>query len=419
MALYNFSGVMTWKRYLKKNSFIVDSKGALRKSRPTLDYSVSEGFIENIGNEETLARIFGKNFVTLGGTLFRTVNFGVESQKVGSLHYPIEELGAAFEWGMSLLLFQLGAKRKLFDEIIESQRKINKTINAPALSDAMDSYLIGRNQLERGLLVEALESFIEAEGKNNKDFLTQYSLGYLRLYGMDNNCDLIDILKAKKHFLNSALYARAESPKIPMSRIICGEALLNASIAFYVHATENMLYGNKKKARQLIYNSAKLAINAGAIYPRLSESFYQLARTSALLGKVDIAIKSLIRAIIFDRNYCIKADNDDDFFMIRPDIFKLFRSLRSHEKKMAEKVLYELYTLPNKAPWLKKIDKKNMTQIKKEILKAKNYHDKGKLFDYLDCSDLCARVMSKIKNLNELQIQRYYENQRKKKSWIL
>ena len=412
MAMFNFKDGMTWKDYLRDNSFFPDSTGALGKTVVPVDYAVSESIKQYVTNDAALSGTFIE-IIGINGTL--PVGFGVTGRKINSVHHGMELLGAVFEWGMSFLWFCSTQNSQTLNDILKKLYKLYGTANSHRLSEAMDLYYMGRIRLEKGLLDKALESFCQAEKLNDTDILTQHSLGYLYLYGLDDACDLIDPAKAHKHFMNSARYLSTEMPRIPHGSAICSEAYYQASVASYVQAAEEKAIGNDKNAGQLIYESARLAINACKISPKLAENFYQLARISAILGKTELSFKSLIKAIQIDRNYCIKADIDNDFYYLRPELARLYKSLRNRERQRAKKILQKLQVLPDHTTWVKSIDKGKKGLIKAELLQAKDCYDNGTLFDCLDCIDQCAHVIGIYKTLKEQRTWKKYQKHSKKK----
>jgi len=252
------------------------------------------------------------------------------------------------------------------------------------LTQAREFYNIGRKRLQKGLIDKALEAFLKSEEKNDTDFLLQYILGHLYLYGKDKDCSVINLPQAEKHFRDAARYAQSEISSLPEARRYCGEAYLNASIACYAQASEKNLSGNKHEVEDHLKEAANLAKEATKIYPKLTEGFYQRAKTLALLGKAKVAIQSLRSAIKADRNYCLKADIDRDFESIRPQMLEFFDTLRQQATGMMkdsldaiEKILDEHVFLSEKAQQIKK-------EVENLIQQAKDLYKEGTYFDCLD-----------------------------------
>jgi len=74
---------------------------------------------------------------------------------------------------------------------------------------------MGCDQMNRGLLHEALESFLGSEQKNRADYLMQLELGRLYLYGKNADDNVVDLEKARSHLLLAARYGKAEIAFLP------------------------------------------------------------------------------------------------------------------------------------------------------------------------------------------------------------
>jgi WD40 repeat protein len=197
------------------------------------------------------------------------------------------------------------------------------------MTQAREFYRIGCDRLSKGLLDKALEAFQESAKKDDANFMTQLLMGKLYLYGVNDECNVVDLQKAEEHLRAAARFAKAEAKLLPEATRYAGEAFLHASIASYAQANDKVVQGNTAEAQALLQNSFDLAKQATQTYPQLSESFYHQAKFAALLGDGKTAAESLRRAIELDEAYCLKADSDIDFRFVLSDVNQLFHGLRN------------------------------------------------------------------------------------------
>lgn len=372
MATYYASSGLSWKQYLQANSFVQDITGSIQKTGKETSYAISEQAKQIITSNDTLSSISQQGFDKLG-------------QKLDSVNLGIEQLGASFEWGMGLLIEQAKIQNQFLQGILERLDAIHLTLKTPTLTQAREFYNIGQDRLNKGFFDKALEAFHKAEEKNDTDFLTQFAIGHLCLYGCNDDCDVINLSKAQQYFCNAARYARAEIKHLPEAKKYCGEAYFHASVACYVQAKECQLTGDDTyRSKLLLHEAIELSQKATAIYPELAEAFYQSAKANALTGNADVAINSLAVAIQTDRNYCLKADNDHDFDQIRHRIIDLFRRL---QQETAQKIKIEIERLGkfrDEYIYLTDSAQKIKTTIENTIEKAEQAYQNGTYFDCLD-----------------------------------
>ncbi len=314
MASYNWRSGLTYQQHLQNEAYLRDVTGEIRKSGQENRLVLSEQTRQLTASNEALARAFGDRFDQVNGTL---------QEGFGQVGEGIAALGAAFEWGMSLLIQRMDEQNRLLDGILQRLEAIHHTLQTPTLTQAREFYNIGRDRLRKGLLDKALESFLQAEAKNDTDFLTQYSLGHLYLYGVNEDSSTLNLPKAEQHFRNAARYAKPEIQQVPDAQRYCGEAYFHASVACYLQACASR---DAPTARRLWEESRKLADTAQRVYPQLSEALFQQAKSAALLGDAPAALHSLTLAFKADRN----------FDSLRPQIFKVIEGLREEAKKQAQ-----------------------------------------------------------------------------------
>jgi tetratricopeptide (TPR) repeat protein len=395
MAEYYFGSGLTWMEYLQANSFIRDVTGAIRKNGNETRYVISEETRNLVSSNEALSLAFEEGFDEVSGTLSEGFGmlgrrlddigegFEIVGQRLAAISGGIERLGAAFEWGMGLLAEQLAVQDQLLGNILQRLDAIHETLQTPTLTQAREFYNIGKDRLGKGLLDKALEALLKAEEKNDTDFLTQYELAHLYLYGMNEDCNVIDLPKAEKHFRNAARYAKAEIPYLAEANKYCGKAYFHASVACYVQAGKQRQCGQNVEAQRLLQEAINLAQHATEVYPELSEGFYQHAKTCSVTGETTTALQSLKQAIKIDRNYCLKADLDRDFDGIRPALLGLFENLRQIARQNAQTAIESIERLLDHHAFPTN-RKQVRTEIETFLQRARNAYQRGTYFDYVD-----------------------------------
>jgi len=288
------------------------------------------------GNDE-LVREFGKGFDTTNRTL--EWGFSNVADGLSEISSAIEDLRADFNYNIGLVIEQMQIQNKLITEVIEKLDTIHKTLETPLLTQAREFYRIGAERLQRGLLDKALEAFLKAEEKNDADFFTEFQLGKLYLYGIDEDDNVIDLQKAKKHLRLAIRYGKGELKVLHDFNRWAGEACFHAAIACYVQVNEPEIKENPAEVKRLLEEARNFAKESCEIYPQISEAYYHYAKFSALLGDSENTVSNLEKAVTMDRRYCIKAEIDKDFDAVRTKVIELYEKLRKDSEIKAKELL--------------------------------------------------------------------------------
>ena len=207
---------------------------------------------------------------------------------------------AAFEWGISDVVWQIEMKSARMKEFI-------KPLYAAA--DKKTKHL--REEVEedygQGHTDYALENFLILTRENEFDFSAHMSVGIIYLFHK------IDKEKALDYFDKAVTYAQKQSTYY-------------ASYALLYKALIKRDYG-------LIEEAERLTKKAVATLSNFTEAMYQNALCNALLNKPDKAIPLLKQAIDIDVVYCLKINNEPAFDGIRPQITKLFEEVREERNE--------------------------------------------------------------------------------------
>jgi len=231
----------------------------------------------------------------------------------------LDKLDASFNWGFSQFIAQMGSLSDSLEELIALARN-------PSQTWAYEQFNIARDAFRKDLSEDALEylnSAIFGNGGNTGyklDHRFHMLVGLIRLGNTESsNKEIIDLEKAELAFLQAAKYAKADYPNE------ASNAMLSASWASYCA-------GDLEKAKAHALESISLD-------SEVPESHYQISKIHMNLAQPSEAIPFLEKAIDIDRNYAIKALDDDDF-LDQPDALdELFAKLLEREKLLFEKSL--------------------------------------------------------------------------------
>jgi len=235
------------------------------------------------------------------------VGFGLDRIADG-----LESLASAFEWGLSEVVWQLEQQRTVLEEIL-------RVLQAPLDTQSKELRKRAEYAYRNGWIDDALEDFLESERKNRYDFTIHQSLGDIYLFHKK------DSERALEYYEKAAKYATPESP-------------YHASLALLHIGLINYLQGNSQKA----YEATSKAIE---LSPNLYEAHYQHAQYCASLGKYDEAMEFLRKAIAGDRYYCLKADSEKDFDVMREQLRSFFQDSQNAAQDQARSEIYRAQKL--------------------------------------------------------------------------
>jgi len=231
MSIWHPLSGVTYDQYLQANSFVRDMTGNLKSVGKSLRTRISDQTRTLVASNQQLAASFGNGFDSVNNTL--VWGFGRVEHSLQDVAASVDSLHADFDYTMGLLLDELRSQNRLLNELLNKLDAIQKTLENPTLTQAREFYRIGCERLSKGLLDKALDAFLEADKRNDTDFFTQYQIGNLYLYGIDEYTNLVDFAKAKRHLLLAVRYAKVEMRAEPEFGRWAAEALFHASVAVY------------------------------------------------------------------------------------------------------------------------------------------------------------------------------------------
>ncbi|OGM11676.1 hypothetical protein A2Z22_01980 [Candidatus Woesebacteria bacterium RBG_16_34_12] len=276
------------------------------------------------------------------------INFGIDRLSDG-----LESLASAFEWGFSELVWQIEQQRKELNNIL-------KVLEAPLDTQAKELKKRAEDAYKNKWIDDALEDFLESEKKNRYDFTVHQYLGNIYLF--EKNTPEM----AMKYYEKAVKYSTPKSP------YYASYALIHVALIYYLEKDFKKAYDATSKAIEL--------------YPTLYEAHYQHAKYCANLGKYDEAIKHLNEAQIGDKYYCLKADSDKDFQVMKKQLISFFELLRINAQKEAEIELNQAQELVQSAESQESDEyaPDSFELAKNKLKEAKNLFGRKSYFDYLD-----------------------------------
>lgn len=329
-----------------------------------------------LGNDvRTQTDLISKSTKAMIGAQIASTNAILSSQErisegIDNLSYGIDRveqgmagLQAAFEWGISEVVWQIEQNREVLRDILE-------VLSAPLDTQAKELRKRAEGAYANGWFEDALEDFLESERKNRYDFSIHISIGMIYLF------QKIDKDKALEYFDKAIKYAKPNSG---------------------YHASFALLHkGLIKRDLGLIEEAERCASEAVELSPDFAEAMYQNAQYTALLAKPDKSVQLLKKAIELDVNYCEKTSHEKDFEKIGPSITNLFVQLREKEAAKAR----EGFALISK-----KIDR--FDSLLREITNQESVEAENK--DLKKCLDRIKELMRRNSYRDYLEANRWID----------
>ena len=216
----------------------------------------------------------------------------------------IEELQATFEWGFTELIWQIEQEREVLKNIL-------KVLQAPLDTEAKELRKRAEYAYRNGWIDDAFEDFLESEKKNRYDFTIHQNLGNIYLFEKKDPGNALEY------------YEKAVKYATPKSSYYTSISLLHMGLLKYLQEDFRGAYEATSKAIELS--------------PNFYEAHFQHAQYCVKLGKYDEAIRYLRKAIVDgDRYYCVKANSEKDFNIIKKQMRSLFKELRDEARSQAK-----------------------------------------------------------------------------------
>jgi len=273
----------------------------------------------------------------------------------------LESLASTFEWGFSEMVWQLEQQRAVLEEILT-------VLQVPLDTQAKELRKRAEDAYRNGWIDDALEDFLESEKRNRYDFTIHQSLGNIYLFHKK------DPEKALGCYEKAVKYAAPRSP-------------YHASLALLHIGLTDYLQGDFQKAYEATSEAIELS-------PNLYEAHYQHAQYCANLGKYGEAINHLREAVKGDRYYCLKADSEKDFDVMKERLRSFFEHLLDKAQNQARGAIDKAQELIMDAESyglssLRESGKatSEFRAARKNLSEAKQFLERASLFDCWDATD--------------------------------
>jgi tetratricopeptide (TPR) repeat protein len=309
----------TYLEYLQENAYVKDVNDNIRQVSEKAVEKLSDNLsLSLVATSEQLAHSFSQSIETMNNSM--DYGMSIMTERLSGIEYAIEELNSKFDYSLSLVIHQLEIANKLNRRLVDKLDAIHNTLKNPVYTQAREYYRMGCDRLSKGLLDKALDSFLKSREFNDVDFFTEFNIGKLYLYGLDEDDNVIDLDKAEKHLLTAIRFGKAELNQDIGFKKFTSEAFLH--LAFCYLAKLGNLIGTSGKVdnNDFINVSNKQLFEAVNLNPGMSIAYYQLSSNYSLLNDVKNSISYLNQAINLDRNYAAKVAIDKNFDGIRKQI---------------------------------------------------------------------------------------------------
>jgi len=215
---------------------------------------------------------------------------------ISSIGQGMRGLNAAFEWGISDVVWLIEKDKEDFKEIMRAICGTSNKQIGMLRDKAEEAYASGR-------MDKALVHFRELEPYVIKDISVSISLGMIYLFHKT------DKERALEYFEKAVKYAGLHSAYY-------------ASYALLYKALIKRDFGLIGEAEECTNEAIKLS-------PDFAEAMYQNAQYNALLNRPEKAVSLLKKVIKEDVIYCLKINGERDFNGIKPEIIKLYEEIRN------------------------------------------------------------------------------------------
>lgn len=395
--------IETWTQYLAKKSYHDERTSHNEQNTSVIENRISEQTKKIVANSEELRDTFKNGYDSINSTL----NWGFEmlSSDLSEIDISINSLRADFNYNMGILIQEAQINNRLLTSLLSKIDSIQEILESPILAQARELYKLGCHKASTGLFDKALELLHKSEEIYDSDFFTQHQLGLLYLFGVNDDCNVINLQKAKNHFVNAIRYAKAEIKSDSKFTMLAAESHLYASFSIYGQLGELIENDTSKEKTSLLSEAKEHAIASTSLYPKLSEAWFHIAKYSALLYKPEDCIRNLGKAVNLDRKYAVKVEVDKSFEAFRPSIVNFLESIRDEKERKAQTAIdHASRSLKDLLEWMMGPDSEHISsyeQCQETLGKAKHHYQKCTYFGYLDAITIAEEADALIYKVKE------------------
>ena len=235
---------------------------------------------------------------------------GTLKQGFSSVSRQLGDMSSSMSMGLAFLNSTVQESSKAICKKLDD---INKTLENPLFTQARELYNRALQRYSKGFYEEALKDLHESIKKNETDPFSYFLLGQTYLFGISEFSNVIDLNSSIESLKNAVKYITPDAKNHDEARPMAAEIWFYLGLAYQTKANDDLHKSNKTDYEKNL-NDAKVAYGRSWDYSqKMLESLYNLARCKSLTNDENGAIQDLIKVVLKDHGYCIKAYTESDF----------------------------------------------------------------------------------------------------------
>lgn len=313
---------------------------------------------------------------------------------INELSRNVVAIGSRFEYGMSLLASKLQVQEKQNKNIIYRLGNIETLLQSPDGTRAKEWFDRGIDYLSKQLLEEALAAFLKSKEVIDANFLTNYYIGKLYLFGADDDENIIDVEKAIELLDYTLKVGRGELLQHQEVVDLVAETAFNAGLAYYIKGI-SLHEQNADKARNFFVHALKRFEEANLVSSnsKILEAHYHSAKIYALIGD-KTAVSELQYCIKHDILYARKAYKDADLESLHTEIPQILDSTLGLQPSLDD-------VMDDAKDWLNRgieMDRNNnLIQDLQKVIKSYPH-----IYSVAYNKQQVVRLVSQVRSLNDI-----------------
>jgi tetratricopeptide (TPR) repeat protein len=217
---------------------------------------------------------------------------------------------------------------RLSTKICARLDKIANILETPRGTAARELYNNAFANYRKGFYAEALPDVQKAVEMLTADYLSWFLEGKIYAFGAGEFSNVIDLDKSIAAYANAAKYISPDAEKSEDAKRLAAEIRFYLGLAQYAKSNESFRAGNQAESDTLLSAARDSFLRSYQYSDLMLEARYNVARCKALLGDISGALADLEVVISEDAVYCVKAEMESDFDVIRGDYHRLIEKMR-------------------------------------------------------------------------------------------
>lgn len=260
----------------------------------------------------------------------------------GEVSGKLDDISAMLDWRLSAVEDQLRISNLLLENI-------TLLLRVPDFQKERQYYIeqgfkhYKNAKLDSDLFKDALKNLLEAEKRENSDYVILHRIGMIHLYAPE----LLDFSKAENYFRRAAKYAIVESnPDAQQTlNLLAGDSRQNLSAqattpdaAKEVAAKAYFQAGISCYLQGKFADAVELCSKAYSLLPTLLEAGFLQAKSLAVIGKGKETADVLRKVIETESFYSVKTSSDVEL-ITKPEVKSMLQQLRDDAVRQATEKL--------------------------------------------------------------------------------